>query len=245
MEKEVIVGFRPQDDVPQEIIERYMIKDYKRMYERHEALTPIIQQQKIRIINLNYAVKKAATKHVSDEEARSSLKAALTRAEKLEESLARSRNENKELKELCNKLSFIVEEMKKSREAITEAMTSELEEKLKEANRRIELLAQAVVEPEEADSIFLHQCKVHTIETDDDKKWMSSAMKQLEKAGMALLTTEERLVKYEEKLKESGNVYTEKVMKPLGRAISSISSTLSHIECFFDKVGDVMIAEDE
>ena len=241
MEEEVVREHRPQDDVPEDVIIHYIVKDYRRMFLQEQDFIKRIEihnrtnknlREKVRELIRNLKMRQVA--NIPDDKLRIMIQGLQKKADAYDA-----------LKEENEKLQAQIEEVKASRRNVVESVTCDLEEKLKEANRRIELLAQAVVEPEEASSIFLHQCKVHTIETDDDKKWMAGAMKQLEKAGIALLTTEERLMKYEEKLKESGNEYTEKVIKPLGRAISSINKTLSHIECFFDKVGDIKIIEDD
>lgn len=211
-------GHRPQDSVPIEEIIYYIVRDYQRMYSSFSDM----ERQR----------DKAMEKEKDATEKRSKLE-------------SRYKAKIQELEKEVATLNTRILDMKESRSDVIEAATSALEEQLREAENKIRLLAQAVVEPNKLDSVFLQSLAVHTIETDDDRKWMGNAMKQLEKAAMSLLSAEERLVKCEEALKEiPKDDSVERAVKNYSKVFLKINSTLSHIECFMDKVGDIKIADE-
>ncbi|SEA80052.1 hypothetical protein SAMN04487851_11476 [Prevotella sp. tc2-28] len=223
----------------------FIVKDYKRMFNRFQELEPSIKKKneklkedRDRIIELIHKLDEKQVEAMSDERLKTMFRT-------LTSSVKRLKEEKEALQNEVKLLYAQIDETKNSRNAVVEAVTADLEEKLEEANNKIKLLASAVVDPEKADSVFLQSCKVHTIETDDDKKWMAGAMRQLEKASMKLLTVDERLSRYEETLKENNGELTTSVEKIIKKAMNSISSTISHIECFMDKVGNIKIEEDE
>lgn len=242
---------RPQDDVPEEVIIHYIVKDYQRMWHTWHKYKELAEATKQQI----EARAKALSKKLVDSrpEEITKLHAIIrVRNEQIERLKAtqgspsrRVYRECDELREKCAKLTAQAEELRSTRNAVVEAVTDDLQQKLDEANQRIKLLAQAVVEPEKADSIFLQQCSVHTIESDDDKKWMAGATKQLEKAAMQLLSVAERLTKMEEALKGTNGIDIDKALKNHGKALSKLTAVISHIECFFDKVGDIQVIDDE
>lgn len=213
-------------------------EDYKKRIAQHKRTNQNLREK---VRTLFQKLRQNQVEVLTDDEVKRYIEHLVNGNNKKEEKIAK-------LEELIVTLYAQIEETKNSRNAVVEAVTSDLEEELIEANKKIQLLAQAVTDPGKADSVFLQRCKVHTIETDDDRRWMSNAMKQLEKAVMKLLTVEERLDAFAHNL-EAANAskteYTEKTMKPLGKAIVKINSVVSHIECFFDKIGDIEIAEDE
>ena len=87
---------------------------------------------------------------------------------------------------------------------------------------------------------------VHVLETEDDRKWMAKAMKQLEKAAMRLLAVEERLDLYRNELSYlKGNEEADKILKSIAKAFPKITSVVSHVESFMDKVGEIKIEDDE
>ena len=141
-----------------------------------------------------------------------------------------------------------IKELKESRDAMTKAVTEDLEEQLAEANRRIALLAQAVTDPNKADSVFLKQCSLRTIETDDDRKWMKKAMAQLEKAMLNFTTIQARL---DETYEEMGKALSQQIIggdadrtyNRFAKVFPKIDSCVSHIEDFFIKVGDIKIED--
>ena len=141
-----------------------------------------------------------------------------------------------------------LEEVRKSREAVTKAISEDLEEQLEEANRKIALLAQAVTDPSKADSVFLQQCRVHTIETDDDRTWMKKAMKQLEKALLNFTTIQARLSETYEAMGKALDQQiiagdADKVYNRFAKVFPKIESCVSHIEDFFLKVGEIKVEE--
>ncbi len=223
----------------------FIVKDYKNMFNKYMNLEPLMKQkretvQRLRDQNLalRHELFNKRLETLSDEELKYTTK-------KLIDSVERSKEEREALNAQIKLLYEQIEETKNSRNAVVEAVTADLEEELEEANRKIKLLAEAAVEPGKADSVFLQSCKVHTIETDDDKKWMDKAMKQLEKASQKILAVEERLTHYEEMLKENDNELSKGIVKKISKSISDINSTLSHVECFIDKVGNIKVIEDD
>jgi len=237
---------RPQDDVPIEVIIHYIVKDYRRMFNKYEKITPTLIQLRETIKDLKHKLNQKQVEQMSDEKQKNVMQGMMKNAEMARKTISELTFERDHLKQKVERLTAQMEDIRSSRSAVVEAVTDDLQQKLDEANKRIKLLAQAVVEPSKADSVFLQQCTVHTIETDEDKKWMDGAMKQLEKAAMKLLAVEERLLKVEETIKDSvTGIDVTKAFKNLGKVVSNITSTLSHIECFMDKVGDIKIVDDE
>ena len=207
-------GSRPQDLIPVERIIYYIIKDYRRMYDSFFKM----ERERDNAVEL--------AKKANDRREKTSVRV-------------------ESLKKEVERLNSCIKDVRESRDAVVEAATSDLEERLAEANNRIRLLAQAVVEPGKPDSVFLKSCVVHTMESDDDRKWMDKAMKQLEKAAMALLAVEARMVQCEELLKEcQQGESVEKALKNHTKALSKINTVVSHIECFFDKVGDIKLGDE-
>lgn len=237
---------RPQDDVPTELIIHYIVKDYRRMFEKCQRFEPRLEKERDRVRELLHKLRARQIEVMTDEQQKKLLTNLTNKVEKDNVEIDALTKERDELKQKVERLTAQMEDIRSSRSAVVEAVTDDLQQKLDEANKRIKLLAQAVVEPSKADSVFLQQCTVHTIETDEDRKWMDGAMKQLEKAAMKLLAVEERLLKVEETIKDSvTGIDVTKAFKNLGKVVSNITSTLSHIECFMDKVGDIKIVDDE
>ena len=119
---------------------------------------------------------------------------------------------------------------------------SQLHKEIKELQRKNVLLAQAVIEPNKA-------VLAPVIHTNNEKRWMVNASKQLEKAAQGLIQAEERFVEYEKISEELQEKYGEyeglaQVRKRLSRIISRIESCISHVECFFSLTKDITIAED-
>ncbi|MBR1527001.1 MAG: hypothetical protein IJ640_10165 [Prevotella sp.] len=236
---------RPQDDIPTEVIIHYIVKDYRRMFNKAQQFEPSLKNKQDKIRELVHQLRKRQVAALTDEQVKKLLQNLTNKVEKQEEELTQLRQENEQLKAENDKFDARLEEVRSSRNSVIEAVTDDLQQKLDEANQRIKLLAQAVVDPEKADSVFLQQCTVHTIETDDDRKWMAGATKQLEKAAMQLLSVADRLTNVEEALKGIDGIDIAKVLKNHGKALSRLTAVISHIECFFDKVGDIQFTDDE
>ena len=232
---------KPQDDIPTEVIIHYIVKDYRRMFFHCQKLENDIAEQKEEIRHLRFALQRWDARQSSDENIERIVRRLQRKIENLTEKLEKKREDNENLQKLNNRLCAEIDSMKAGRDPIIQNVTEELRQKLNEANQRIKLLAQAAVAPEKADSVFLQQCVVHAIETEDDRKWMVSATKQLEKAAMQLLSVVERLSNIEESLKDIDGCDIEKTLKSHGRVLSKLTSVISHIECFFDKIGDIKI----
>ena len=241
MEKEVVEGNRPQDDVPVERIIHYIVKDYQRMFNQEQDYL-----KKISILKeTNRNLRENMRKILRDLRARQVANIPDDKLRIMIQGLRKKADDYDALKEENAKLLAQIEEVRANHSDLLESVTSDLEEKLKEANRRIELLAKAVVEPSEADSIFLRQCRVHTIETDDEREWLEGATNQLEKAATKLMSVEERLAECDTILKTAENTQeVTRMLKVINRLSTKLEGTISHIECFFDKVGDIKIAKE-
>ena len=237
---------RPQDDVPIEKIIHYIVKDYRNMFNKYQAIEPerqkmreTIQRCRDKVKELVHELRQKQIEAMSESGEKEMLKKLLDLAQRNKEKITKQ-------EELIETLYKQIEDTKNSRNAVVEAVVDDLKEKLETANKKIVLLSQAVVEPDKADSVFLQSCKVHCIESDDDRTWMAGAMKQLEKAGMQLIATEQRLADLDDMLEGvSSDEENKKLRKKINTILSKINSTISHIECFFDKVGEIKIEEDE
>ena len=242
---------RPQDDVPIEVIIHYIVKDYRRMWNTWHEYKKLDEATNQQIEARAKALSKRLVDSRPEEIAKlhAIIKVRNEQIERLKATQSspsrRIYRECDELREKCAKLTAQVEELRSTRNAVIEAVTDDLQQKLDEANQRIKLLVKAVIDPEQADSALLQQCTVHAIETDDDRKWMAGATKQLEKAAMQLLSVADRLAKMEEALKGTNGIDIDKALKNHGKALSKLTAVISHIECFFDKVGDIQVIDDE
>ena len=170
--------------------------------------------------------------HTMREEKQTYIDELLKKISKKTNTISNLQAENKKLREQ-------IKDLKSSREAVVKAVTEDLEEQLENANRKMSLLAQAVAYPTKA-------VDIHTIVTDDDKKWMSKAMKQLEKAMISLTTIQTRLEETHDGMGKAleqrligGDA--DKVYRRFSKAFSKIDSCVSHIEDFFTKVGNIKI----
>lgn len=230
---------RPQDDVPAEKIIQYVVKDYQRLFERSQNYEPRIKRMRQKISDLIHLVKSKHIEAMSESELKNSMKGLIKRASKAE-------SENEAMHEHIIKCHQIIKDLKDGRNAVVEAVTKDIEDRLAESNRKVELLAQAVTDPNIINRMFPQNMQIHTIETDDDKIWMKSAMGQLEKSALGLLTIAARLNEVEASLKNTTIVESkDKTMKALGKALNKITSVVSHIECFMDKVGDIKIIDND
>lgn len=179
--------------------------------------------------------------HAMREEKQAYIDELLKKLSKKTNAISRLQSENKILMDR-------IKEVQASRDAVVREITEDLEEQLEEANRRIALLAQAVTDPDKADSVFLKRCQVRTIETDDDRKWMKKAMAQLEKAMLNFTTIQARL---DETYEAMGKALSQQIIggdadrtyNRFAKVFPKIDSCVSHIEDFFIKVGDIKIED--
>ena len=207
----------PQKDVPVEKVIHYIVKDYRRMFNEHEALRAKIKEK--------------------ENERQSYIDELLRTLTKKSHTITAQQNEIAILKKQ-------IKEIERERDSEMHEENKELRMQLEEANRKIELLAKVIAEPEKIDGTLLQKTKAHIIETEDDKKWMAGAMKQLEKAAMKLISLEERLITCEKMFQDVTNTEErEKILNKIRNGLGKINSAVSHIECFFDKVGDISIID--
>ena len=126
-------------------------------------------------------------------------------------------------------------EMQKDRDVVVQELMADLNSKLNAANRKNNLLMQALQDPNAINVI-----NTHTIDLDEDKEWMDRAMGQLEKAMLNFVSIESRLYECEKILDNATeDIIKDGIIKRMNKALTKINSCVSHIEDFFTKVGNL------
>lgn len=203
---------RPQQDVPNEVIIHNIVKDYQRMYNGFHAM------RESKDAHIGELLKKISKKSIT---------------------ISNLQAENKQLRKQ-------LEEVRASRNAVAKAVSEDIEEQLAEANKRLEaanrknnLLIQALQDPN-----IVYEVNSHTLTDGDDKEWMDKAKKQLEKAMLNFTAIEARLAECETALKGvTETVEGTRAISKINKAFTKIDSCVSHIEDFFVKVGNIKIDE--
>lgn len=195
---------KPQHDVPTEVIIKYIVKDYRRMFLEHEELLARAERAEAKIAEIN---------------------------EKRQSDASKIRKE-------CQQR---IDDIRKSRDNVINSVTEDLRSQLKNSNRRVKFLVQALDDP-----AILEKVSEHIITTDDDKEWMDRAMRQLEKAIQSFVPIRARLAETKEGMdgifaQEISGGEAEKVYKRFSKVFPKIDSCVSHIEDFFAKTGNIKI----
>ncbi len=103
MEKE-LERKRPQDDVPTEVIIHYIVRDYRRMYNMHEALMDKLYAQQAKIKNLQLRLQKAQKEAKPEGEIKTQLNNLTARAVSAETHLSQTKAEYRDLRKRYEKL---------------------------------------------------------------------------------------------------------------------------------------------
>lgn len=158
-----------------------------------------------------------------------------TRIDELLKKISRKQATIAALQDENKRLRLQVNEVQASRNAVVREVTADLEERLKEANRKVNLLIQALQDPQ-----AIYEINSHTLTTDDDREWMGKAMKQLEKAEYNFTSISARLTECEAALLGvTDSIEKRGILSKINKAFSKIDSCVNHIEEFFKKVGNI------
>lgn len=131
---------RPQDDIPDEVITQYIVKDYQRMWKAFHDLEPSqkkkeeqVKKLRAKVQELIHKLREQAFENLPEGELKNAIKSLIKR-------VADAELKNRLLQQENEKLFAYVQDLKNGRAAVVEAVTSDLEEQLAEARKTIELL---------------------------------------------------------------------------------------------------------
>ena len=153
----------------------------------------------------------------------------------LEEAKKKRKNIEQHYQKQIEKLKEQLEDVRSSREQVVNAVTDDIRDELKQANRKVKSLVQALDDP----SLLP---RLDAVVGANDDEWKDKALKQLEKAMLNFTTIEGRLVTYQSLVEEAvrngcDSETIDKVIPKFAKAFAKIDSCIDHIEDFFKKVG--------
>lgn len=170
------------------------------------------------------------------------------RAEKAEQQVYDLKEKNSKLRSQLesNRRGFEknLQEVRDSRDAALRERTETMEGRLNEALRQNKLLAQAVLDPQQASVLLAKISEPTYLDASDDRLFL--AMKQLDVALLKMNTIEMRLSGVEGVYRENyRGEQLDSVLKRFKNAFAKIDSVTMRIEDFFNKLGDVRIRKED
>lgn len=201
--------------LPTEQVIHYIVKDYRRMYNTYDKV----------VMRADKAEEESKKWKAKYEEAKSHL-------EGVRKGYAKNLQEVRESRSAA--IEVVTEDLKEQ--------VSILESRLKEQVRKNKLLAQAVVSPENAQSILSEIEEPLIISSDIDKDRLGIAMKQLETIMLRLNSVEMRIQNVERVAKEHYNEDQLKTnLKKFNAAFGKIDSAVLRIENFLERMKNVKV----
>lgn len=205
---------RSQDEVPRNRLIHYIVKDYRRMFNNYNAVLSKGKEQQREIDRLQKELLK-------------------DRDNMLERQQEWNRKEKKYEKTIA--------ELQNSRKAVVEAVTDDLQQQVKELERKNRLLAEAVINPEKTNEAVRVVTLSTSVSSPAEREWMKRSAKQLDKASNDLITAKERLVSCMEGFEKAyaeGFVEEDvkKMLKKYTSTLSKIEAATNHIGVFFEKI---------